>query len=592
MFPRIVKVKRSDGTVHEYVRLVESCRKKGRTYQRVVCNIGRKDLLAPHLERIVKLLAPQKAKQKGISPEALDVGEQAPVWGRMLAISSVCREIGLEEVVDRLDGRRRKNRCPLFDRVLVLIAGRLCEPGSEHGLARWLETEYVCDREGKRWMPEWRSDEERKKSNRPRVRVKDSQLRQWYKTLDQLLGKKKQIEKEMFLRLRDLFSLKVDMVFYDLTSTYFEGHGPEGFALHGYSRDLRPRNRQVVVGVVMVNGLPIAHHVFHGNTRDARTFEQVVRDLEERFGVRRVVFVGDRGMVTAGNLKFLKSQGRSHGYLVGLNRRRDEQIYRYIESATGAWERCPVGITASEREHPPETLVQEVKGDEDGVRVFVVHSEERLKYERELRQKAMEKVRKELERLQRRVREGKIKAPEKIGAAASRIISRNHGYRYYDWKLEDGRFIYFEHPVNLRREEAIEGKYIIVTEEKNLSAVEAVRYYKELSEVERAFRDMKDVIEMRPIYHQTRERVEAHIFVAALALLVQRAIEKKLKRAGMDISAKEALCALKTIQVVDIDLGNGISKRCITRGTSRARRIVAALGITDIRPPGTRERKM
>jgi transposase len=590
MFPRIVKVKRQDGTVDEYIRLVESYRDKGRPRQRVVCNLGRKDLLEPHLEAIIKLLQPQKAKRKGISADDLDVGEQAPAWGRVLAMYSVWKELGVERVLDRLKMCKRNARARLADRSFVLVANRLCEPGSEHGLAKWIETEFVCDRHGSRWKPAWRDDEERKRSKRPRVRVKDRQLHQWYRTLDELQAGKKEIEQEMFLRLRDLFSLKPDMVLYDLTSTYFEGQGPEDLAFHGHSRDDKPRNRQVLVGVVMVDGWPIAHYVFRGNMRDSQTVEQVFEDLQERFGIRRVVFVGDRGMVTSDNLAYLKSREPTQGYLVGLNRRRSEQVYRYIKRATGPWKRCPVGITASEKTVPPKTKVQEVKGDEPGVRVFVVHSDERLEYERGLREAAMEKVRGELERLAKRVAEGKLKAPEKIGAAASKIINRNHGYRYYDWKLKNGRFHYVEHPVNLKREKALEGKYIIQTEEKNLGAVEAVQYYKELSEVERAFCDLKDVIAMRPIHHQTPQRVEAHIFVAALALLIQRGIEKKLKRAGVDISAKDALCALKTIQVVDIGLGNGASKRCVTRGTTRARQILSALDISDTRPPDVKNK--
>ena len=101
--------------------------------------------------------------------------------------------------------------------------------------------------------------------------MKDRQLRQWYRTLDELWVRKGQIEQELFLRLRNLFSLNVDLVFYDLTSTYFEGHGPGGFARHGHSRDGKPRNRQVLVGLVMIEGWPIAHHVFAGNLRDSST---------------------------------------------------------------------------------------------------------------------------------------------------------------------------------------------------------------------------------------------------------------------------------------------------------------------------------
>ena len=88
---------------------------------------------------------------------------------------------------------------------LVLVANRLCAPSSEHGLARWLETDFVCDRQGRRWVPQWRDDGERRASRSPRVRVEFRQLKQWYRTLDQLHARKEQIEKELFLRLRDLF---------------------------------------------------------------------------------------------------------------------------------------------------------------------------------------------------------------------------------------------------------------------------------------------------------------------------------------------------------------------------------------------------
>ena len=171
--------------------------------------------------------------------------------------------------------------------------------------------------------------------------------------------------------------------------------------------------------------------------------------------------------------------------------------------------------------------------NEPGVRVFVVHSEQRLAFERTQRVKSMNRVRTRLEKLEWRVANGKLKAAEKIGAAAAKILARNHGHRYYGWSYADGVFCFFEHPVHFTREQAYEGKYVIQTEEPNLSAVDAVRLYKELSEVERAFANLKDVLDMRPIYHRTDDRVQAHIFVAALAFLLHRAIEKKLKTARL-----------------------------------------------------------
>jgi transposase len=581
MFLRTVKAAGGKGVQHEYVRLVEAYREDGTTKQRVVCNLGRKDLLATHLDALIRLLRGEPAPAGRIAAGPVHA-TGAWDWGPMLVARTVWRELGLDAVLTAQGGRSRADGRRLAERALVLVANRLCAPTSEHGLARWLETDFVCDGQGRRWVPAWRDDAERRASRRPRVRVAFRQLNQWYRTLDQLHARQAAIEQALYVRLRDLFSLKVDLVFYDLTSTYFEGHGPPQ-AAHGHSRDGKPRNRQVLVGVVMVDQWPIAHHVFRGNVRDATTVPQVLEDLEQRFGLRRVVFVGDRGMVTAANVQRLRE--RAQGYVVGRQRRRREAVYQYIERATGPWTDCPVGQTAREKAAPPTTRVQEVPSDQPGVRIFVVHSDERLAYERAQRTQAMERVRAQLHALEHRVTTGKLTAPAQIGAAAARLLTRWHGYRYYDWEYTDGRFRFFEHPRNLQREVAYEGKYVIQTEEAHLTAVEAVSIYKELSEVERAFANLKDVIELRPIFHHTDPRVEAHIFVATLAFLLHRLIEKKLKAAGLDLSATEALRALRTVRLVEFTLGRGQLKRSVTRGSSRAAAILAALGITDLDPP-------
>jgi transposase len=543
----------------------------------VVCNLGRKDLLAPHIEALARLIKGEALPQ--VKPADMSaVG--AWDWGVPLAARHLWEQLGLQSILD--SAQKGEVHGDLSDRALALVANRLCEPTSEHGIARWLETDYVCDRSGRRWLPEWRNETERLASGRPRVRVKDRQLRQWYGTLDRLVAQKKSIEKELFLRLTSLFALNVDMVFYDLTSTCLEGNGPAGLALHEHSRDGKPRNRQILVGQVMIDGWPIAHHVFEGNKRDSMTVVHVLDDIQQRFGLGRVVFVGDRGMVTSDNIDLLRS--REQGYVVGLNRQRRSEVLRYVERATGSWLDCPAGIAASERTGVPRTQVQEVQSDKPGVRVFVVHSDERLAYERTEREKAMAPVRVALDSLAQRANAGKLKAPEKIGAAAARTLARNHGYRYYDWKLEHGRFTYFEHPVKLQREKSLEGKYLIQTEEQNLSALEAVAVYMELSEVERAFARLKDVIEMRPIFHQKASRVQAHAFVASLAFLLDRAMDKKLKSAGLDISSREAWQILKTVRVVEVGFGDDKTARSVTQGSGRAANILKILGLKDLDP--------
>src|SRR5712671_4732413 len=588
MFLRVVRATVSKGVKRDYVRVVEAYRDAaGKTQHRTVINLGRRDLLAAHLDfdKLRRLLHGDAVAPDGVKREDVDA-LGAWDWGPMLAARALWRELGLDSTLDQLARRHRRYRrdvVGLSDRALVLVANRLAAPGSEHALAQWLESDFVCDRIGRRFVASWRDDAERRASRTPRVRVAARQLQCWYRTLDRLHACKEETEYALFVTLRDLFSLRVDMVFYDLTSTYFEGEGPPDLGAHGHSRDGKPRNRQVLVGLVMVDGWPIAHHVFAGNRRDAKTVPEVLRDLEARFGLQRIVFVGDRGMVTSQNLDDLRGGG--HGYIVGRNRRRSGEVFDYIQSATGPWIECPSGITANEKADAPKTKVQEVASSEPGVRVFVVHSDERLAYERTQRTKSMERVRVRLEKLQRRIEAGRLKAPDKIGAAAAKCLTHNHGHRYYGWAYENGNFSFFEHPVHFTREQAYEGKYVIQTEEPNLSAVDAVRLYKELSEVERCFANLKSVIDMRPIFHKTPDRVEAHIYVAALAFLLHRAIEKKLKAAHIDLSATEALTILKSIRIVDIALGNGTIKRTVTTPSQRDATILRAIGIKALDPP-------
>jgi transposase len=576
MFLRSVKA--ANGR-HQYLRLVENYREGEKIRQRVVLHVGRKDLLAPHLDALVRLLQDPKSPT-GVSAAEVST-PQAWTWGPVRAARHLFDSLSLGPILDRATPLLRRGQ-PLSERVFPLVVNRLTRPGSEHALAQWLEDFYVVTAQGSRWTPQWKASR--------RVKVSFEQLRLWYETLDDLLAQKASLETAIWQELRDLFSLAPELVFYDITSTYFEGHGPAEWGRFGYSRDGQPRNRQVLIGVVMMEGWPIAHHVFAGNRLDQTTVGEVVEDLRQRFGLQRVVFVGDRGMVTLKNVAQLRQDGQ--GYLVGLQRRNRKDIPHYIEQAMARddWQECAAGITASERAVVPRTRVQEVAGKEPSVRVFVVHSEEREQFERGMRELSMERARKELEGLRLRVEKGELREAEKIGAAAAKILGRNHGHRYFDWELRKGHFCYFEHPVNFARETACEGKYVIQTEEPDLSPVEAVAAYKQLNEVERGFAHLKGLLEVRPVYHHKDDRVRGHVLVAALAFLLDRALEKRLRAAGSSLSSPAAWRALETVRCVAVAVGNR-TKLCVTRGSREAAEVLKILRLSELDPPEPPEGK-
>jgi transposase len=556
MFLRAITKQYPSGPV-QYLYLLEGFRDGGRVRQRVVANLGRADRLAPHLDDLIRLLRPYLAHPVGRldaveSPHALTYGPVAvarQLWDR----------VGLGAIVARHCGQ------DVAERAFVLVAHRLLHPGSEHALAWWLEESYVTDTQGRRWLPEWEA--------RGRVRVCHRQLQRWYRTLDRLLAAKAAIEQDVYLHLRDLFGLQVDLVFYDLTSTYFEGTGPEELADYGRSRDGRPRNRQVLVGVVMASGWPIASYVFPGRQADKTTVQGVLADVRARFALQRVVWVADRGMVSDENLATM-SQGEDR-YLVGLQRRRNPTAQAALQAAVGPWQPLPEGGEVTEVHLPG-----------DPTRYIVVRSPDRLGYEQAMRRQSMRRCRDALRELQQTVASGRLRAPEKIGARAGAILAEHHGHRYFAWRLEpDGQFRFWVDRAKLRAERRVEGTFLLQTNDPTLTPLQLVAAYKDLQTVERAFRALKDVLAMRPIYHQTPPRVRGHLFVAHLALLLGCALEKALRRAGLTLALDVALAALRPIRLVTLELEDQQARVLTKKLPPHAQAVLKAVGLARLPVP-------
>jgi transposase len=208
----------------------------------------------------------------------------------------------------------------------------------------------------------------------------------------------------------------------------------------------------------MVAGWPIAHHVWAGNRIDHSTVQGVISDLRKRFAFGRLVFVGDRGMVTDGNIESITKD--EQGFLVGIKRRRNAKLDAWLDAVDDTkWVACPGAITTREREaDPPRTRAQEVPSGDPDLRVIIIDSDERRGYEQAKREQSMERARLKLEKLKGRVASGDLKRPEKIAAAVERIMQKYHGYRYFDRKLGEGTLAYSESETHLGREKKIEGK--------------------------------------------------------------------------------------------------------------------------------------
>ena len=200
------------------------------------------------------------------------------------------------------------------------------------------------------------------------------------------------------------------------------------------------------------------------------------------------------------------------------------------------------------------------------------------------------RARQKLEKLKERIASGDLKRPEKIGAAVERIMQKYHGYRYFDWKLEDGLLEYSESGAAAWSRKEDRRK---ICDHDQREGIERPRrrgdVRKELTDVESGFRRLKDVLAMRSIDHRVEPRVKAPIFVAALALLVQRLLGRRLNGARVDLSPERAMQALSTVRMVSFRLDGQPERRGITGGCPDARLVLKALKLVDQRPPSPPE---
>jgi len=566
MFLRVATTTTKDGRKYNYLKVVRSYRdKKGRSRQKIVANLGQVEKLGDELDRLVEKLRGY-CKKNFFLPEEIK-GESTPIWGPCLIARTLWDRIGMPEILSSFL-KNHKVDFNLEEKIFLLVANRLHDPKSEHGMARWLEKMFACYR-GERILPNWLPED--KITEDRRVKVAWGQLKEWYRAGDILFSHKKEIEKEIYLKLRDLFSIKVDLVFYDLTSTYFAQREPTGdIKRHGHSRDEKKRNVQVVVGMVMVDGFPIASHVFKGNTQDKATLKKVVDDIANRFGIRQIIFIADRGTVSEENIKFLESLGCR--YILGCPRRRSKKTREYFEKLTGSWQRI------DDNTRFQETLTEDKK------RVFVVESRERKEYEEAMRAKAMERCEKALEKISSQVASGRLKKASKIAARAEKIMQRTKGYRYFGYHVpQDGKFEFFIDEERLLKEKQIEGTYILLTNDPKIPAYDAISAYKNLSEVEDFFRELKDNLGIRPNYHRTDRRIKTHIFISHLALLLLCILKRTLKKKNINLSPQDAIEATETIGIAELHI-KGEAYKIVSRGGRDARKVISALEIKDLNP--------
>ena len=369
------------------------------------------------------------------------------------------------------------------------------------------------------------------------------------------------IEEELFEQRRDLFS-EIDLVFFDTTSIYFEGEGGQELGEYGKSKDHRPDLKQMVVGLVLdLHGWPLCCELWPGNTADVTTLLPVVNRLRQRFRVRRVSIVADRGMISATTTAALESEELDCNYILGARMRSVKEISERVLADRGRYQE----ITAERKtsKDPSPLKVKEVTIA--GRRYIVCLNEEQRRKDAADRQAIIEHLRQQLKR-------------------GDKDLIGNKGYRKYLQVTKAEHFMIDQEKI--KEEARYDGKWVLQTNLADEPEIIALAY-KELWMVEELFRTMKSILETRPIYHKRDETIRGHVFCSFLALLLRRALEQRLEEKGESWEWAEILRGLDNLQEVEAQFQG---KRFVLRSQvlGQAHKAFRAAGVA--LPPTLREK--
>jgi transposase len=543
-------IRKKDGKVHRYWRLVRSVRVGRRVIQQTVAHLGELDehgrlearALARHL-----IGAPEQARlfDDGSRDVAVAVRlngirlERSRQFGDVYLALALWRGTGLATLCERLLSVG-KERVAWEKMAAVLVAARLCQPSSELHIAEdWYRRTALGDL--------LQLDEEL--VNKDRL----------YRALDQLLAHKAAIEAHLSRRCGELFSTDDKVLLYDVTSTYFESQAEANpLAQRGYSRDHRPDCKQVCIALVVTfDGFPLGYEVFAGNTHDSRTLQSIVTTMEARHGVTGRVWIGDRGMASADNLAWLRESGRR--YIIGAPKSELRQFAASL-AATDGWRTIRDGI---------EVKLTECR--ETGETIILCRSAERRSKERAIHDKFSHRIEAALARLAARIAAAKRRLdPTQVNRQIGRILQQNQrAAARFEVRLEDadcpaGFLLKVETKPSFDEwADLSEGAYVLRSNIADWGDERLWKAYIQLTQAEAAFRIQKDQLCLRPIWHQRADRVQAHILVCFLAFVQWKTLELWQQRAGLGNSPRTVLEELARIQSNDVILPTAVAAKSV-----------------------------
>lgn len=536
-----------------YLQLVENHWEEGRPRQSVLATLGRLEELQERGAVDSLLQSGARFAQKLLILSAHREGRLTTIrtlrLGAVLAFERLWQETGCQAVLQELLAGRRFEFA-VERAVFLTVLHRLLAPGSDRAAERWKD-DYHLDGIGAldlhhlyramAWLgEELPADEQRGSTRLVPLCTKD------------------RIEEGLYQRRRDLFT-RLEVVFFDTTSIYFEGEGGDELGQYGHSKDNRPDLKQMVVGAVLDgDGRPICCEMWPGNTTDVKTLIPIVDGLYRRFGIVKVCIVADRGMISKETIDDLDQQ--DWPYILGARMRRCKEVREQVLRDRGRFR--VVHPKSRDPKEPSPLKVKEVMVE--GRRYVVCVNEDEVTKDRADREAILAGLREQLQR-------------------GDKSLVGNKGYRRFLKVREPGHFTIDE--AKIAEEARYDGTWVLRTST-DLPTAEVALQFKRLWQVEHWFRACKSLLETRPIYHQRDETIRGHVFCSFLALLLRHELQTRLTARGRSFEWANVLQDLERLQYVEVEQDSKRYRlRTELRGTCG--RVLQALGVAV--PPTVQE---
>lgn len=477
---------------YQYLQIVENHREGKQTRQRVLCTLGRLDKMTANGNTDSLLESLSRFGQRVQLVERYSSGlleaREVKQIGPDLAFGRLWQATGIEGILDELL-ERRQFEFNVERAVYLTVLHRLFESGSDRSCRRWMEDLRI---EG----------------------VDGIELHHQYRAMRWLGDTRDIVEEALFHRNRDLFT-EFTLAFFDTTSIYFEGEGGESLGQRGHSKDHRPDLNQMIVGAVLnQDGRPVGCQMWPGNQPDSKSLIPIVDRMKEKFGLKRICWVADRGMISQKTIDDLEN--RKLEYILGARMRRQKEVREDVLSRAGRYQEVADNLRVK------EVWV-------DGRRYIVCHNPieaARDKAQREAILAALE---------------------DKLKEGGNQLVG-NKGYRRY-LRASKGAFAIDAEKVEV--DARYDGKFVLRTNT-SLPAEEVAIQYKRLLMVEGFFRSAKSLLNTRPIHHQWDATIKGHVFCSFLSLVLLDELKRKAAAKGWKLEWNDIRHDLQSLTEVEV----------------------------------------